>query len=354
MAMTVKIGKPKYEQGSRNYFAFKKNQNSFVLRVLPPMGDLADSGKWSIYHRVEFGYKTTDGKLKPFLSPRVVNYNGMVEQESETHKRREQIKSQLEQAKKSGNSELVEQCNQMLMKYNQDAKHYMNVVDLQGNVGLFKLGHRGFQALKAEIDRLRSEGVDPIGVENGRFFVFSRSGKGRDTLYTVVEYKQKQEVTNNDGSKMVVDASYPHAITDSIMAKLETDAFELDKVYPTVTPEEEYRIVHEGPSAVDQILGSKGKGNAASKESSAQPQAQAQPEQQATQQPVEKAETPVEQPQAQPEPQAQEPVQTQEPVQAKEEIPVQEEAPSTQTQPPSDVAGMSDEDFFKKIESGQF
>jgi hypothetical protein len=131
----------------------------------------------------------------------------------------------------------------------------MNVVDLQGNVGLFKIGHRGYQALKAEIDRLRSEGVDPIGVENGRYFVFSRSGKGRDTIYTVTEYKQKQQMTGPDGQTIVVDAPFPHSLNDAILNKLETDAFELNKVYPSVTAEEEYRIVHEGPTAVDAILG---------------------------------------------------------------------------------------------------
>lgn len=252
----MKLGSPKYEQGKKNYFSFKKNQNTFILRVLPPMGDLAESGKWSMYHRVEFGYTTSDGKLKPFLSPRVVNYNGMVEVESEAHKRREMIKNQQAQAKKTGNSAMVEQCTKMLQKYNQDAKHHMNVIDLQGNIGLFKLGHKGFQALKAEVDRLRSEGVDPIGIENGRFFVFSRSGTGRDTLYTVMEYKQKQEISTPTG-KVVATVDFPHSITDAIMSKLSTDAFELDKLYPTVTPQEEYRIVHEGSKAVDEILGNK-------------------------------------------------------------------------------------------------
>jgi hypothetical protein len=252
----MKIGKPKYEQSKKNFFSFKKNQNTFILRVLPPMGDLADSGKWAVYHRVEFGYTSSDGKLRPFLSPRVVNYSGMVEVESEAHKRRETLKEQQAQAKKNGNAALVEQCTKMLQKYNQDAKYHLNVVDLQGNVGLFKIGYKGFQALKAEVDRLRSEGVDPIGVDNGRFFVFNRSGSGRDTLYTVTEYKQKQEISTPSG-KVVAMVDFPHAITESVMAKLATDAFELDKIYPTVTPDQEYRIVHEGPAAVDEILGSK-------------------------------------------------------------------------------------------------
>jgi hypothetical protein len=117
----MKLGKPKYEQSNKNYFAFKKDQNTFILRVLPPMGELADAGKWSVYHRVEFGYKTSDGKLKPFLSPRVVNFNGMVEVESEAHKRREGLKAQAEQAKQSGDTATEERCKNLLRQYNQDA-----------------------------------------------------------------------------------------------------------------------------------------------------------------------------------------------------------------------------------------
>lgn len=255
----MKIGTPKHEKATKNYFSFKKDQNTFILRVLPPLGRLADLGKWSIFHRVEFGYTGTDGKMKPFLSPRVVNYQGMIEVESEAHKRRQLLEAQQKQAKDAGNKAMEDQIGLLLEKYNQDSKHYMNVIDLQGNIGLFKIGHRGFEALKAEVKRLQSEGVEPMGVENGRFFVFSRSGRGRDTVYTVQEYKQKTEVVGPNGQKIIADLPFPHSLNETIIAKLATDAFELDTVYPSVTPEQEYRIVHEGAKAVDEILGGGGK-----------------------------------------------------------------------------------------------
>lgn len=252
MTKEFKLGTPKYEKNNRNYFSFGKDKNTFILRILPPMGDLAEKGKWSIYSRVEFGYVGTDNRMKPFLSPRVVNYDKMVEVESEAHLRREQIKVQEAQAKASDNKQLEEQCKTLLQKYNQDAKHYMNALDLQGNVGLFKIGHKGFQALKAAIDILRSSGIDPIGIDNGRFFVFARSGKGRDTIYTVQEYKEKQVMNGIE-----VDVAKPHAITEAIMSKLATDSFEIDKIYPSVTPEEEYKIVHGGPAGVDEVFNAK-------------------------------------------------------------------------------------------------
>lgn len=336
----MEIGTPKYEQSTKNYFSFKKDQNMFILRILPPLGNLAKLGKWHIYHRVEFGYSGTDGKMRPFLSPRVVNYNKMVEVESEAHLRREKLKAQQKAAKEAGNIQLEETVTKMLEKYNQDAKHYMNAVDLNGNVGLFKIGQRGFEALKNEISRLRSEGVDPIGIDNGRFFVFARSGRGRDTLYTVKEYKQKVEIEQN-GERFTVDKPFPHKLTGDIIAKLETDAFELDSIYPSVTPEEEYRIVHEGAKAVDEILGNKktdkkemttatsGETNSETVPEQSTPRADA----------TSSAPTP--------EQEAQHKAIMGGGVSA-ESVALAEE----QTTPAVDVSNMSEEDFFKMIENG--
>lgn len=336
--MTVKIGTPKYEKNTKNYFSFRKDQNTFILRILPPMGELAESGKWSVFHRVEFGYRTSDGRMKPFLSPRAVNYDGMVEVESESYKRRENLKAQALQAKETGDFETEERVKKLLQQYNQDSKHYMNAVDLNGNIGLFKIGHRGYQALKAEIERLRSEGIDPIGVENGRFLVFNRTGKGRDTVYTVAEYKQKKEITTSEGNTMVIDASYPHSLNESILSKLSTDAFELNKVYPSVTPEEEYRIVHEGPQALDEILGSS-KGSTDIKNSSSGNNNSGNNTQQTTSSIQE--------------------VSTSIGLENNTELQTQNTSNNLGTQTKQQTSGselsqMSDEDFFKAVESGNF
>ncbi len=330
----MKLGTPKYEQSKKNYFTFKKDQNSFILRILPPMGKLADKGKFSIFHRVEFGYKGTDNRMKPFLSPRKVNYEKMVEVESFAHLKREKIKATTEEARKSGNKVLEESGNTLLRTYNQDAKHYMNAIDLQGNIGLFKIGHRGYQAFKAEIDRLMSEGVDPVGIDNGRFFVFSRSGTGRDTIYTAVEYKQKQEMDNN-GVKMVVDVPFPHAINEAIMSKLETDAFELLDVYPTVSSEEEKLIVEGGPAGVDTVFNAR---KAAKNPASATPEV-AKSETPAPVQPVVQATTTV----------------TPEATAEVSLDPVTDAAIENSTPAPAnDVASMSEDDFFKMVDKGNF
>ena len=309
----MKLGTPKHEQNKKNYFSFGKDRNMFILRILPPMGQLADKGKWSIFHRVEFGYTGTDGRMKPFLSPRVVNFDKMVEVESGTYLRREKIKAQYEAAKAAGNKPLEEQTNNLLRKYNQDAKHYMNAIDLNGNVGLFKIGHRGFQALQVAIKKLNASGCEPVGINNGRFFVFSREGKNRDTIYTVEEYKQKKETENGIG-----DFPMPHDITDVILNKLSTDAFELLEVYPSVTIEEE-NLILSGPEGVDQVFNAKKAAKLSAKPVETAPVETA---------PV--ADTPID------------------PVPVTETAPVAE-TPAPLENPTPDVSNQSEEEFFKMM-----
>lgn len=328
----MKIGKPKYEGSQKNYFSFKKGVNRHVLRILPPLGNLADAGKWNMYYKVEYGHVGTDGRMKAFQSVRKVDFKTkMVEVESECHLRREKIQQKLEAAKEAGDAEAIETCKKLLGKYNLDKKYYMNAIDLEGNIGLFKIGYKGFQALRDKIDKLKAEGVDPIGVDDGRFFVFARSGTGLDTVYTADEYKQKVQATI-DGEVVAVEKSVPHSLTDEIISRLGSEAFELDSLFPEITPEEESRIVHEGPVAVDEILGKK----------------KEEPKKEAA--PVAKAETPAPTPESTPEPV----------VEAKVEAPVAETVDTTTgeiTETPAasaessdkGIADMSDEEFLASL-----
>lgn len=348
--MTAKLGTYKSTKSTKNYFSFGKDKNQFILRIIPPYGKLADKGKISAYHRVEFGYKGTDGRMKPFLSPRKVNREGMVEVESLAYRKREDIKSQKAQAEKAGNQEVVKKCNELLRRFNQDAKHYMNAIDLQGNIGLFKIGHKGYTALQAAIEAVeQTDGINAVGIETGRYFLFSRTGTGRDTLYTVSEYKKKQEMTGPDGQKVLADVSFNHAIDEGIINRLESEAFELLDVYPSVTPEEEKLIVEGGPAGVDAVF------NARKPASSTQQQA-----------PVAKQEPDMAQAMGAPVDAPVAALQETTTVQTESvattvdtntgEVLSETPAAETTTAPATggtDVANMSDEDFFAAMESGK-
>jgi len=250
--MSTKIGKARYGSGSqRKYFKLKDGDQAF--RILPPLGELADAGRWSVFHSVHYGYKTSDGKQKPFLSPEVKNRKtNMVEVQDAAKERIETLKAKYEEAKKSGNKAVFDKLHELVGPtgmYNLDNNHYMNVVDMQGNIGILKLRHRAKLALETQIKALNAQGVDPLSVEDGRFFVFTRSGMGRDTTFAVSILKEKMTLDEataktfglKAGSQ--VERDVVHSLNDEFISRLGTEAGELNKLYKRLSAEEVQSVV---------------------------------------------------------------------------------------------------------------
>lgn len=240
--MTLKIGKSKFG-GRQQRKDFKLKDGDQAYRICPPVGSLADSGRWSMFHSVHWGYKTSDGKQKPFISPEVKNRkNGMTEVPDAAKDRIVQLSAEYEKAKKTGNKVAFEALNELVGPtgmYNLDNNHYMNVIDAQGNVGVLKLRHKAKLALELEMGKLNARGVDPTSVDDGRFFVFSRTGKGRDTTFSVRVMKEKINVPGvGEVEKEIV-----HSLDDDLLSRLSNEGAELDKLFKRFTSEEVAQIV---------------------------------------------------------------------------------------------------------------
>lgn len=253
----MKIGKASYGGGNKKtYFKMKDGDN--VYRILPPMGELADKGIWSVFYNVHYGYKNSDGKLRPFQSSLVKNFKTkMIEVPDPALERIEKLKAQLEKAKKAGDTAMVSKLNEFVGQkgqFNLDNNHYVNAIDAQGNIGILKLRHRCKVALDATLKKLREKGVDPLSVDNGRYFVISRSGMGLDTTFQVSVLTK----TINVPSVGDVQQEVVHVLEEPIIARLATEAADLSKLFKKPTPDQIARIVAEGASAVDEILDGKG------------------------------------------------------------------------------------------------
>lgn len=241
------------------YFTLEDGDN--VFRILPAMGNLAAKNIWSKFYRVEFGYYDSKGKMKVFQCPRVVNYQTkMVEVESAAYQRREKLlkardavieflKANPGDAKKESEREKL---NTMLKQFNSDGKYYVNAMDLNGRIGLLKLGKTAFDDLKNEMRKLNDTGVNPLSAETGRFFVINKTGQLRDTAYKVTLFKEKKQFTMPDGSSVLADVDVAHKLTPDIISRLKEEAFKLDEIYPYVTPEQVERIV--AGEAVDLVI----------------------------------------------------------------------------------------------------
>lgn len=254
----MKIGKAKYGGNKRTYFKIKDGDNTY--RILPPIGDLADKGIWSVFYKVHYGYKNSEGKLRPFESPLVKNYkNKIVEVPDAALERIEKLKAQLEAAKKAGDSKLVAKLNEFVGpkgSFNLDSNHYVNAIDTQGNIGILKLRHRAKVALDAVMKKLRENGVDPLDPDTGRFFTITRSGTGLDTTFQVNVATKKMNIPGvGDVQQEIV-----HTLDEGIIARLSTEAADLSKLFKKPTSSEVARIVAEGAVAVDEILDGKGQG----------------------------------------------------------------------------------------------
>lgn len=240
---TVKVGKARYGGEFTKRVYRKLKDGEAVYRILPPMGDLADKGIWSVFYNVHYGYRNLEGQIRTFQSPLVKNRkNKMIEVPDAALERIESLKAQFELAKKEKNAAMVERLDKLVGQkgmYNLDNNHHVNAMDQQGNVVILKLRHRAKLALDATIKRLREGGVDPLDLDNGRFFIFRRTGMGLDTSFQVDILKEKITVSGMG----VVEKEIVHVIDDAALQGIAKQVAELDKLYKRPSSEEVANIV---------------------------------------------------------------------------------------------------------------
>src|SRR5271165_6262676 len=100
------FGKAKFGGNKRNYWKLK--DGNAIFRILPPMGDLMEDGRWSVYYKIHYGYKNSAGKMRTFESPEVMNRKTkMIEVRDAALDRINSLKAELEAAKAAKNEELV-------------------------------------------------------------------------------------------------------------------------------------------------------------------------------------------------------------------------------------------------------
>jgi hypothetical protein len=234
-----------------HWFKFPKEGGSLILRILPPYGSLKNSKTgWAKYYAIHFGYRDTKGNLRPFQSCEVVNRNTkMVEVADPAVERIKKIKMAQDKAKLEGNEDLVKKLGEQLKVFNVKKAYYMNVMDLQGKIGVISIPYKMKEALDAEIKALNAKGINPISANDGRFFVFTRTGFGANTTHKVTVYKE--QVTMNG---MEVEIDKKHALTPDVGSRIQSEGADLGKLYIAPTPEEIARIVSGTASDLEEVF----------------------------------------------------------------------------------------------------
>lgn len=245
----MSFGKPNYDggKGFKKKNHFDTSDGDVVARIFPPFGSLKDKGVWHVFHSIHWGYKNSEGKHRSFESPLEEKYDKDTKTRTVLVRdaaldRLNDLKAKLEAAKAEGNAALVARLNSLVgMRgiYNVDNNQHMNVMLLDGTAGELKIRHKHFLALKAEIDRLRSEGVDPLSLEDGRFFVFHKDGKGNETNFKVTVYTETLDIPGVGKVQRPVVSK----VDDSTLKRLETELFDLDNLFTALTADEVSKIV---------------------------------------------------------------------------------------------------------------
>jgi hypothetical protein len=238
------IGKAKYGSTQKKFWKLKEGDS--VFGILPPLGDLASEGRWSVYYKIHYGYKNAAGKARPFQSSLVENRKTkMIEVPDAANDRLKMLKGQLEAAKASGNEKAKEAIFKLFggqkSIYNLDNNHYVNAIDLEGNIGVLKLRHKAKLALDVEIAAQRKKNIDPLGLDNRCYFVFNRTGNAMETNFKVTVYKKEMEIAGVG----LVEQTVLHNLSDDILDRLGDEAAQLDRIFKAPTADEVAQIVTE-------------------------------------------------------------------------------------------------------------
>lgn len=340
----MEVGKANYG-GNRRDFKIEDGDN--VYRILPPLGTAAQKGIWNVYIALEWGYKGTDGRHKPFQDCRKVNFKTkMVEVESPAFLHRQKLeenkKSVVEAFKANQATEdQVKEAVALTRQYNLNKKYYLNVVNLKGEIGRLPIGYKAMQGVKACIEALGKKGVDPLSVDNGRFFNIFRSGTGLDTMYQVTIYQENIMATIN-GTQQEVAQEKVHVMDDAFIGRLGSEACDLLNFkagYPLLEPEEIQQMLDGGASAVDAVF---------AKYKKEEPKAKAQPAQQA----APKAEVAIEQRAEAVAPAAEHVIKAEEPTPTQAQV--DQAAAIAPTEPAQETSANTEsiDDFLKNLKVG--
>jgi len=240
---------------------FKLSEGSNIYRILPPMFSLASEGKYFKYWRIHFGFKNSQGRSKvivcveekDFRTKTITQNCPICDLVTERKRQYEQLKLAFERGDSRVTKDVLQKFwDEKVFPIDAQGKYYVNAVNDQGEIGVLALGKKTKDALEALALKLRNEENISILGTNGIYLDIHRSGKGRDTNYTV-------------SPQMVADKTNPrlkgyreHILDAAMIERLKKDATDLAKLYRPITLEQIQSLVavegEERAKLVDKIF----------------------------------------------------------------------------------------------------
>lgn len=214
-----------------------------IYRVLPPMHSCKDTGKYAVYHRFHDKLKGSPTEYQP--KGAYFPFQCLEEKQNKVVTKRcpvcdkfEEMNAKYKTLAEKGAPK--DQLNEFYLRFVyplMPAKRYfLNVVNLEGQIGVLDISYTMYCSLRAKIDEYESKGIDLTGMTAPylNFTVMKKYKGDRDAVHQVEVYMQPQD----DGSFRRV----MHTIDKEFIKRLKVESRDLQKLFRTIIPEDAARI----------------------------------------------------------------------------------------------------------------
>jgi hypothetical protein len=190
-----------------------------------------------------------NGRSKPIVCTERKDRNGVVTEHCPICDMVAMSQKEYEFMKQNGASkdELADFYKSRIVSFQAQGHYYTYAVNAQGEIGLLKLKKTMKEGFEARYDQLKSEGIEANGIE-GVFVNIKRSGKMRDTTYTVDIFMESDP--KNPRSKVYKE----HVLTPEFLEKIKRETQDLSSFYSPISNDEMALLVNESDEHMRQAL----------------------------------------------------------------------------------------------------
>lgn len=218
----------------RNTWSLKESDTENVYRVFPAMHSLAEQEKWAQYIVVHWGFSGVDAndptktRMRPFNCTEITDRNRnkichcpQCDYYAERKAEHDAAEAGLvaNGATKAAIEEALGPLKGYLKAFSPDKKFYLAVMNQAGEFGHLKIGYKAKKLLDAKLKELLAQKkINGLALEEGVWFNFKRSGKGRETQ-DVVDVVTTEVTALVNGEEMSVDQIKKAPITEDVANK---------------------------------------------------------------------------------------------------------------------------------------
>lgn len=241
MNQEVAIGKSAYGRsgGNHGWFRIEDNKDN-IYRVLPPMKSMAPTGKYAKFYATHRGFRGTDNKQKPFLCIEESDYKTkIIRVHCPVCDWVKAIEKEVDgfKAKGASDDQIREYRNKYIFPFQAERKYYLNVVNMEGKIGVLAIGSRMFKSLEALAMEQEKAGRDVTGME-GLYVNFKKQTafKGdKNAIHTAVLYMHPD---GTGGYRPVT-----HTIDQTFAQRLGAEAADLGSMFKSLEIEQIAKLV---------------------------------------------------------------------------------------------------------------